>query len=143
MNRNGHKLKEWLDKQGKILVNNQQQTKGLWTRQENEKRTVIDYMIMDEELVPWVKALVIDDEREITTLSTDHNFLSSLINLNYTRLKWDKPQNKTWDFVSLDKTQYCTVLEERISQIPPDISNTEELNFAITKAISPGGVGLG
>ena len=79
-------MKQWLDKQGKTLVNNQQQTKGLWTRQENEKRTVIDYMIMDEELVPWVKALVIDDEREITTLSTDHNFLSSLINFNYTRL---------------------------------------------------------
>ena len=91
---------------------------------------------MDKELVPWVKALVIDDEREITTLSTDHNFLSSMINCNYTRLKWEKPQNKVWDFALLDKTEYCKTLDEKLNMIPQDLNNTEELNKAITQAIN-------
>ena len=54
-------------------------------------------MIIDQALINFIEPLIIDDEREVTTMNTDHNTLISLLNTGYKRIKWEKPKPKTWN----------------------------------------------
>ena len=81
--RNGQLLHDWLNKWGKVVINNQPITTGKWTWQRGSSTSMLDLMV------------VIDDEREVPTMNTDHNTLVSLLNTGYQRIKWDKPKPKT------------------------------------------------
>ena len=51
-------------------------------------------MIIDQKIVNFIDVLIIDDEREVTTMNTDHNTLVSLLNTGYKRIKGEKPKPK-------------------------------------------------
>ena len=67
-------------------------------------------MSIDQDLVNFIDALIIDDKREITIKNTDHNTLVSLLNTGYARIKWEKPKQKTWNFGTLDKVKFNATL---------------------------------
>ena len=66
-------LHDWLEKWGKVVVNNQTVTQDTWTWQRGISRSILDLMIIDQNLVNFIEALIIDAKREITTMNTDHN----------------------------------------------------------------------
>ena len=90
-------LHDWLNKWGKVVVNNHPITTGMWTWQRESSTSILDLMIIDQALINFIEPLIIDDEREVTTMNTDHNTLISLLNTGYKRIKWEKPKPKTWN----------------------------------------------
>ena len=56
-------------------------------------------MIIDQKMVNFIDALIIDDEREVTNMNTDHNTLVSLLNKGYERIKWEKLQRSSLMFM--------------------------------------------
>ena len=71
--RNGQLLHNWLNKWGKVVVNNHPITAGMWTWQRESSSSILDLMIIDQELINFIEALIIDDEREVTTMNMDQN----------------------------------------------------------------------
>ena len=51
-------------------------------------------MIIDQALINFIEALIIDDKREVTSMNTDHNTLVSLLNTGYERIKWKSSNQK-------------------------------------------------
>ena len=91
-------------------------------------------MIIDQELINFIEALIIDDEREVTTMNTDHNTLISLLNTGYERIKWEKPKPKTWNFATLDKQKFITTFAAAVNSIDESLSAVDGLNTAIIQA---------
>ena len=87
--KNGQLLHDWLNKWGKVVINNQPITAGKWTWQKGSSTSILDLMIIDQKMVNFIDALIIDDERGVTTTNTDHNTLVSLLNTGYERIKWE------------------------------------------------------
>ena len=83
-----------LDKWGKVVVNNQPVSKGTWTWQRGFSRSILDLIIIDQNLINFIDALIIDDKREVTTMNTDHITLVSLLNTGYARIKWERAKLK-------------------------------------------------
>ena len=79
--------------------------------------------------------VVIDDEREVPTMNTDHNTLVSLLNTGYHRIKWDKPKPKTWNFGTLDKQNFAATLTQELRNIDTSISDINEMNTTIIEAM--------
>ena len=81
----GKKLKEVAKANGMIFINEMKVTEGKWTRVENGKKSVLDYMMVEKEEEDSVKKMIIDEDRkytpyrtvvegaEIRDIYTDHN----------------------------------------------------------------------
>ena len=120
---NGTRLLLWLQSQGKILVNSQSITKGLWTFQSAGGKTmsILDFMICNVEDLPLVKGMVIDDDREVTSINTDHNVLISLLDVNYQKVVWEKPKPRSkWDTKTTDTQSFRSTLETKLEEAALD-----------------------
>ena len=84
MSKGGKLLLDLVKKHKMTIANTASQCNGLWTREEGNKRSVIDYIIMEEENVSNVASMVIDEEKlfipyslnkrnELEDVYTDHN----------------------------------------------------------------------
>ena len=82
----GKKLLDMIDKEKMILANASDKCNGLWTREENGKRSVIDFILMEEEDEDYIESLEIDESKSkapfrlksveggnIQTVYSDHN----------------------------------------------------------------------
>ena len=109
-----HRLLTCLKFHGKILVNTLPIAQGLWTYQSNTGRTlsVIDFIICDKEHLPFAKGLIIDDNREATTINNDQNLLISIVKANYQKVMWQeaKPRSK-WDTKNINISVFKESLE--------------------------------
>ena len=48
------------------ILNKTDQCRGLWTRTDEKTKSVIDYIIVDEESLPAMEEMVIDEEKEFS-----------------------------------------------------------------------------
>ena len=98
-------------------------------------RPILDLMIIDQNHINFIDALIINDKREVTTMNTDHNTLVSRLNTGYARIKWEKAKPKNQNFSTLDKVNYTLKLEQALSNIDKTMRNVDELNKAIIPAV--------
>ena len=86
----GKLLIELVKNQNLKLLNASKKCRGLWTRVEGEKKSVLDYMIVDAENEELVKEMWVDEEKLFTpkhlvagrNVYTDHNTMLLKINWN-------------------------------------------------------------
>ena len=112
---NGRLLSEWLRKWGKTTVNSQPCTSGTWTRAQESSKSILDLIIVDNDFIHKVKALIIDDDRELASIPTDHNPLICLIQANYHRIHWDTPELLVWDLKHIKKDVFDKTLKHSLS----------------------------
>jgi hypothetical protein len=115
---NGFKLLFWLKKWNKLIVNAQKCTQGLYTRRRGQSQSVLDLMIIDDFLLPLVKGLIIDDMGECREIKTDHFSSVALIDLNYKKLSWAKPNCKVWSVPKTDKNLFKLTLHDCLLTFP-------------------------
>ena len=111
---NGEHLLTWLEYTGMLLVNSLPVTEGLWTYQHHngQSLSVLDYMICDNNLTQHIKGLIIDDNREITTINNDHNMVISILKANHKVTQWPKPPPTTkWDMANINEPCFMHTLK--------------------------------
>ena len=87
VNKNGRQLLDFLHSTRMKHVNGQKNlTKGLWTRQRGNSRTIIDYVLISEEHLHTVKSLEIDD-KGVYPGGSDHNWLFLSVTDNFVKKK--------------------------------------------------------
>ena len=77
---------------------------GLWTYQSSNGKTlsVLDYMICDQRHLPYVTGLIIDDDREATTINNDHNLMISIVKVDYQKVQWQTPKPRgKWEMKNI------------------------------------------
>ena len=85
ISKGGKKLIKMIEKEKLVILNASEKCEGKWTRDENEEKSIIDYVIIDEEDEKFITSLKIDEEKEyapfrlkqdnnqIKTVYSDHN----------------------------------------------------------------------
>ena len=87
VSKGGKKLLKMIEKEGLMLVNGSRNCTGKWTREENNSKSILDYVVVDRELGEHIKKTTIHDEdkdvspfhlkrvsaRKIRTIYSDHN----------------------------------------------------------------------
>ena len=101
ISKGGKLLKELIKNQNLRLLNTSKKCNGLWTRVEGEKKSVLDYMIVEAENEELVKGMWIDNEREYTpkhlvegrNVYTDHNTM--ILEMNWNMRYKEKENTRT------------------------------------------------
>ena len=118
---NGQRLLLWCQSRGKILVNSQPNTRGIWTYVSNSGKcmSALDFLVCNESMLPMVEEHIIDDEREITSqINTDHNISLSVLNADYQRVEWKKTESRPkWDMENIDKDKFDETLYTRLLEL--------------------------
>ena len=78
MNKNGELMLDLIDNNNLILLNGHPDCKGEVTWQQRERKSTIDYLIVDEEIHKRFKNMIIYERKEEFDLS-DHNMVNSYI----------------------------------------------------------------
>ena len=109
VSKGGRLLMKLVEKMDMEIINGHPKCKGLWTRVEDETKSVLDYVIINKDHVESVEEMKIDEEREITPYSkgsiegertyTDHNTI--IIN------------NMNWRITSIRKSKERLVMNEK------------------------------
>ena len=75
------------------ILNTTEICEGLWTRTEGESRSVIDYILTDEDSAEGVKSMMVDENKEFSPVGyVDNKITYSDHNLLLTSLDWIKQQ---------------------------------------------------
>ena len=61
-----------LEKHSLVMLNSEKVCEGLWTRIEGEEKSVIDYVIVNEEEKEVYKHMKIDEEKDMTPYSIEN-----------------------------------------------------------------------
>ena len=83
----GRKLLKFIEKEGLVLANGSNYCHGKWTREENNVKSILDYVVVDKELDLHIKKMEIHDQdkdispfhlkrvnaKKIRTIYSDHN----------------------------------------------------------------------
>ena len=85
VSKGGKKLLKMLEKEKMVMANASNKCKGKWTREENGKRSILDYILIEDDDEKYMESLVIDeskeyapfrlkkDNKQIKTIYSDHN----------------------------------------------------------------------
>ena len=132
--RNGDLLSHWMSHRNIKLINaNQTVTKGTWTRQDHRGRSVLDLVLTHRNNAQDVSALIIDEDRELTNISTDHNISVSILKVNYNTVEWQPSPAMRWDLKGIDDAQFNKTLQETLQTNEQD--SIEQEDQALTQAI--------
>ena len=108
VSKGGKMLKELLSKGQMVLVNSSSKCVGKWTRQENEKNSIIDYVMIDENSEHCIKSMKIDEEKDMgfyrqaeergkgSVLYSDHNTIEVVLNLKEQIKMQKETENDEW-----------------------------------------------
>ena len=75
LNKNGEIVIDWLSKYNLTLLNGLVECDGMYTWTVGERRSVIDYCLVNEHLMEKFGSISIDENKEIIDLS-DHNLIT-------------------------------------------------------------------
>ncbi len=67
----GRELRRFVRANDFYIANRSPHCMGLWTRTENDSRSVLDYILLDETLAPQIKSVFVDENKE-RNLFSDH-----------------------------------------------------------------------
>ena len=104
MNKNGDMMLDLIDRNNLILLNGHPECKGEITWQQRERKSTIDYLIIDTELHQRFEKMTIDEQKEEFDLS-DHNMLTATFTVK------NKDQNQFKDRTH-SKMTYVKINEE-------------------------------
>ena len=77
--------------------------------------------VCNEDLLPQVVGLVINDSREVTTINTDHKILISILDVNYQKVVWQKPSpRRKWNTKTTDRKIFQKVLGRKLKETAED-----------------------
>ena len=111
INPNGQRLIDFTEQNGlknmnvkNKLINGTLQSfsKGIWTREFQSTKTIIDYLLVDESSEPIIKNMIIDDKRQFS-IQSDHNWIVAVIDANYMRVEWPEIKKTRWKVNRLNK----------------------------------------
>ena len=74
-----------IDNNNLIILNGYADCKGEITWQQRERKSTIDYLMVDEEMHQRFKKIIIDEQKEEFDLS-DHNMLTAIFTLKITTI---------------------------------------------------------
>ena len=125
MNKNGELMLDLIDNNNLILLNGHADCKGEITWQQRERKSTIDYLMVDEEMHQRFKKMIIDEQQEEFDLS-DHNMLTAIFTLEnndhnqfkekyHSKMTYVKINEETSsNFTAQVKTKLChnTILEQ-------------------------------
>ena len=77
-------------------------SKGIWTREFEKSKSIIDYLLVDDSSESIVKKMIIDDRGQFS-IQSDHNWIVSVIGANYMRIKWPTVKKTKWKLEKLTK----------------------------------------
>ena len=80
MNKNGELMLDLINNNNLIILNGHADCKGEITWQQRERKSTIDYLMVDEEMHKRFKNMIIDEQKEELDLS-DHNMLTTIFTL--------------------------------------------------------------
>lgn len=115
--KHGHLLQTWLKENNLTLVNSHTNlTQGIWTRQQGTSKSALDLVIKKNKDLSKTSALIIDDDREITTLNTDHNMLITIIKAKTNPIQWEPATITKWDTKEFSKNKYRKSLTKQFKE---------------------------
>jgi hypothetical protein len=120
----GKKLLAMVEKEKMILTNASDKCSGLWTREEKGKKSVIDFIIMEEEDEHYITSIEIDEKKSkapfrlksmeggaIQTVYSDHNPM--ILKTNLIVKEQEKYKNSIRRIITEDGyKRYCEELEK-------------------------------
>ena len=139
ISKGGKKLLQTIEKEGLVLGNSIDACKGIWTRDEGGKQSVLDYVVIDEEFAEHIGKITIwDDDREISPFNlkrdgknvrmaySDHNPIVVETNLVLKQIKTEE-NKKRRVMTEEGKERYRRELEEKeINKIWDDVQDIQE-----------------
>ena len=140
ISKGGKKMMKFIEKQGLVMANSLEVCEGLWTRDESNIKSVLDYVLVDSELSKYIsKMKIYDDSREISpfhlkrenamkirTIYSDHNPIIVETNLVMKQIATEESRRRR---VMTDegKLKYNKELKEnKVSQIWDGAENLQE-----------------
>ena len=104
IDKNGEMIIEWMNDYNLTLLNAREETKGLYTWERGEQKSVIDYVLVNEEMELHIDKMEIDENKELMDIS-DHN----LIKLSF---RIDLESSKDFRNARWEITDYITTKKE-------------------------------
>ena len=139
--RGGRKLRKFVEKQGLKIINSQERCEGTWTRDEKGVKSVLDYVLVDDELSDHIKEMKVHDEdrdispfhlkqvttKKIKTIYSDHNPITVKTDLIMMKIQTQEKQKKIV-MTKEGRERYKTELQkEGISKIFDESDDIEEV----------------
>ena len=139
LTKGGKKLIKVLEKENLVLGNSLQQCDGIWTREENGRKSILDYVVMDEKLCRVAKSIKIYDKskemspfnikkeaKEIKIIYSDHNPI--IIEVDLITMQIQETERKKKTVMTEDGyTAYRNELQSKeISKMWDEVTDTQQ-----------------
>jgi hypothetical protein len=72
---NGQRIKNIMRSQNLIMMNKSTKCQGKWTFMRKNQKSIVDYVLADEDVAEQIKGMIIDDEAERWTIDSDHSWI--------------------------------------------------------------------
>ena len=106
INKNGELLMELAEDNNLTILNGHVDCNGITTWEQNEKKSTIDYILVDQQMPKMFHSMNVDEEKEVFDLS-DHNLLAAYFNMK-TPLGREFTKNKFREITYLKKNEDTT-----------------------------------
>ena len=138
INPNGQLIINYTKTHNLMILNKNEKTSGLWTRQANGSNTILDYALLDKQYKKDFISMEIDDNGDFPTQS-DHNWIFITLQDNFTnkpitntnnkkpKNRWNILDDQNWD-------NYKEDLENNIKNI--DKTSIDTFSDSIIKTIT-------
>lgn len=129
LNKNGELVLDMMEETNLTLLNGLPECTGEITRSQNNTKSAIDLVLVNDRLLSLFSQMVIDENKDIYDLS-DHNLVQIDFKVDDKPQKYQdqKPTRRT---VLSKKEEHCkkytTYIEDKLSQHPNDITNITSL----------------
>ncbi|MEL6646065.1 MAG: endonuclease/exonuclease/phosphatase family protein, partial [Pseudomonadota bacterium] len=133
-NENGKRINELINRQGLTLINIDEKCSGVYTWQRGEQKSVIDFVLTNENACNIIKKMHIDEEKEECDIS-DHNLITITLDVKYDNGK--KFNNKKWKeitYIKDDADSIIKYINEIENKITDQINNIEKFNKILKEA---------
>ena len=125
-----------IEEQGMIIINSHNKCRGLWTRIEDNKKSVIDYVLTSEENENNINEMIIDDNKTVTpfhivnnrTVYSDH--CSIIVKMNWYLASKEKEEKYTrvidakslQKFKEMTNGEFLTKIAKKIDRVDKNMS---------------------
>ena len=137
----GRKLKKFVEKEGLKIINSLENCSGVWTRDEKGVKSILDYVIADNELAEHITEMKIHDNdkdispfnlkqinsKKIKMVYSDHNPIVVKTDLVMMRIQTIEKIKKTVMTKEGREKYKLDLQRERVSKIFDEMANIEEL----------------
>ena len=128
---NGRRVKQIVTEHNLSIMNLDDRCKGEHTWHRGEQKSVIDFIIINKEMMEFYQEMTVDEEQHKWDIS-DHNLLEIIFKWNTNIIRNKENKNEVtwyWKFEEETLEEYIREIETRLDQ--KRVDNIEELNGMI------------